>query len=110
MKLIGSRKEMIIKDRLIKNKDSILKNEKINCFLKSKFSDIISVHCLEYILEEDYDLYTLLVNKSYIVEFELSRLNGEFKDINVSSLDLYSRKLKDKQLRLKLLVAVSLPK
>lgn len=110
MKLIGSRKEMIIKDRLIKNKNSILKNEKINCLLKDRFYEIISVYCLEYILEEDYELYTLLVNQSYIVEFELSRFNGEFKDINVSSLDLYSRKIKDKQLRLKLLVAVNLPK
>ncbi|QAV24084.1 hypothetical protein [Proteus hauseri] len=110
MKLIGSRKEIIIKERLIKNEGSILKNEKINFFLKARFSDITSVYCLEHILEEDYDLYTLLVNKDYIVEFELSRFNGEFKDINVSSLDLFSRKLKDKQLRLKLLIAVNLPK
>ncbi|MBG3089625.1 hypothetical protein I5F12_16700 [Proteus cibarius] len=110
MKLIGSRKEMIIKDRLIKNEGSILKNEKINCLLKNRFSNIISVYCLEHVLEEDYDLYTLLVNKDSIVEFELSRFNGEFKDINISSLDLYSKKIKDKKLRLKLLVAVNLPK
>ncbi|WP_273802374.1 hypothetical protein [Proteus vulgaris] len=109
MKLIGSRKEMVIKETLIKNEGSVLKNKEINFFLKDRFSDIISVYCLEHILEEDYDLYTLLVNKEFIVEFELSRVNYEFKDINISSLSLYSKKLKDKYLRLKLLVAVNLP-
>ncbi|MEQ4923434.1 hypothetical protein [Proteus hauseri] len=110
MKLIGSRTESIIHDSLIKSEHSILNNNIINHFLKARFNKIISAYCLEHTIGEDYDLYTLLVNREYVVEFELSRIDNKFKDINIDSLSVYSKRIKDKHSRLKLLVAINLSK
>lgn len=108
MKLINSRTESLIRERLLKFESIILKNDAINDLLNHQFSQIESVYCLNQVIEQGEDIYTLLVNNQYIIEFELSRIDGVISKINIQSLNQYKKEVKDKSSRLTLSIAMDL--
>ena len=110
MKLIGSRTESLIRERLKKFERIILKNEAIYNLLICNFGEVKHCYCLSQIIEQAEDIYTLLVNGESIIEFELSRLDYSISDIHVEPLNEYSKKIKDKSSKLTLAIAIDLSK
>lgn len=108
MKLIGSRTERLIRERLVKFERIILKNDAIYNLLVRNFSMVISVYCLNQLIEQSEDIYTLLVNGNGIIEFELSRLDNLISEVNIESVNEYARKVKDKSSKLTLTIAMDL--
>lgn len=108
MKLIGSRTESLIRERLEKFEQIILNNEVIYNLLVSHFDEIKHSYCLNQIIEQTEDIYTLLVNGKYVIEFELSRLDHSISDVQVESLNEYAKKVKDKSSKLTLAIAMDL--
>lgn len=110
MKLIGSRTESLIRERLVKYERIILENDAINDLLVLNFSIVSSVYCLNQVIEQAEDIYTLLVNGKDVIEFELSRLDNSINEVNIEPLNEYTRKVKDKSSRLTLAIAIELAK
>lgn len=108
MKLIGSRTESLIRERLEKFEQVILKNQVIYDLLTSHFTEIKHVYCLSQVIEQAEDIYTLFVNGEYIVEFELSRIDQSLSDVHIESLGEYTKKIKDKSSKLTLAIATDL--
>lgn len=108
MKLIGSRTESLIRERLEKFEQIILNNDVIYNLLVSHFDEIKHSYCLNQIIEQAEDIYTLLVNGKYVIEFELSRLDHSISDVQVESLNEYAKKVKDKSSKLTLAIAMDL--
>jgi hypothetical protein len=108
MKLIGSRTENLIRERLDKFEPVILNNRAIYNLLVSNFGEIKHSYCLSQIIEQAEDIYTLLVNGKYVIEFELSRLDHSIRDVHIESLNEYSKKIKDKTSKLTLAIAIGL--
>ncbi|WP_392551380.1 hypothetical protein RHO14_07765 [Orbus wheelerorum] len=108
MRLIGSRTESLIRERLEKFERILLSDEVIYNLLVSHFDEVKHSYCLSQIIEQAEDIYTLLVNGEYIIEFELSRLDYSISDIHVESLNEYSKKIKDKSSKLTLAIAMDL--
>ena len=110
MKLIGSRTESLIRERLKKFERIILKNEAIYNLLICNFGEVKHCYCLSQIIEQAEDIYTLLVNGESIIEFELSRLDYSISDVHVEPLKEYSKKIKDKSSKLTQAIAIDLSK
>ncbi|MFT2792260.1 hypothetical protein ACMV5I_19640 [Serratia sp. T13T92] len=108
MRLIGSRTEGLIRERLEKYEHIILENNVIHGLLVHNFSKIDSVYCLNQVIEQAEDIYTLLVNGEFVIEFELSRIDGSISDVNIKPLSEYSKKVKDKSSKLTLSIAIDL--
>lgn len=108
MRLIGSRTENLIRERLEKFGKIILENNTIYHLLVDRFLDVDSVYCLGQVIEQAEDIYTLLVNGKNIIEFELSRIDNSMTEVSIKSLDEYSKEVKDKTSKLTLAIAVDL--
>ncbi|MBK5073450.1 hypothetical protein I2492_10850 [Budviciaceae bacterium CWB-B4] len=108
MKLIGSRTESLIRERLKIFEKIILENNVIYNLLINNFSEITHVYCLSQVIEQAEDIYTLLVNGKSIIEFELSRVDDSIREVKIESLDVYSKKINDKSSKLTLAIAVDL--
>ena len=108
MKLIGSRTESLIRERLEKYEPIILNNKAIHNLLISNFGEVKHSYCLSQIIEQAEDIYTLLVNGKFVIQFELSRLDHFISDIHIEPLHEYSRKIKDKSSKLTLTIAIEL--
>ncbi|CAI1056656.1 TPA: hypothetical protein ACSTJY_002541 [Serratia fonticola] len=108
MRLIGSRTESLIRERLEKYENIIIENNVIHDLLVRNFSEIDSVYCLSQVIEQAEDIYTLLVNGEFVIEFELSRIDDSISDVNIKPLNEYSKKVKDKSSKLTLSIAIDL--
>lgn len=108
MKLIGSRTENLIRDQLERAEQDILNDEAIHNLLINNFKKVKHVYCLSQTIEQAEDIYTLLVNGAYVIEFELSRLDNSISDAHIESLNEYSKKVKGKTSKLTLAIAMDL--
>ena len=110
MKLINSRIEKEIRDNLKNYSTLITENKKILIFLNEQVKEISSVYALNHTIEQGEDIYTLLVNGEIVIDFEISRVNHSIYDVSIKTVSDYSKEIKQKLPKLKLMIALELSK
>ena len=110
MKLINSKIEKEIRDNLQKYSPLIMEDKVIINFLIQNFQEIKSVYVLQVTPDQGEELYTLLVNGDKVIDFEISRINNSIYDIHIRTVGEYSKEIKNKLPKLKLLIALELSK
>ncbi|WP_353242843.1 hypothetical protein [Providencia sp.] len=110
MKLINSKIEKEIRDNLQKYSPLIMEDKVIINFLIQHFQEVKSVYVLQVTPDQGEELYTLLVNGDKVIDFEISRINSSIYDIHIITVDEYSKEIKKKLPKLKLLIALELSK
>lgn len=73
-----------------------LEKEKIFPFLEKEFHVVNSMYLLGVGIDQESDIYTHLVNKKYVIEFDLSRLDGTINKNEIISLADYEESIKGK--------------
>ncbi|MDF7675807.1 hypothetical protein PT286_03545 [Neisseriaceae bacterium ESL0693] len=73
-----------------------LEKEKIYPFLKKEFYTVNSMYLLGVGIDQESDIYTYLVNKKYVIEFDLSRIDGKIVKNEIISLEDYEKSIQGK--------------
>lgn len=111
MKLVGSNIEKQYRAELQRGHHALFfgtGNQRLLASITQSFPDRQTAFVLDWIPEEDEDIFTVLVDISIVAVFELLRsANGLAEAKNVRTVDEYRRNLK-KQKMIKLLVALDL--
>ncbi|HBO24322.1 hypothetical protein [Providencia sp.] len=110
MKLINSKLEQEIRENLAKRSPLIMGDKEITNFLIQNFQEIKSVYVLQVTPDQGEELYTLLVNGDKVIDFEISRINNSIYDVHIRTVDEYSKEIKKKLPKLKLIIALELSK
>lgn len=110
MKKVESLTDKKIKEELTLSKKYILENEKLSAFLQKKFDSLSSAYILGHTPDQGEDFYTLLINTSTILTFELSRTDSDAipENVNFISIDEYRKSLRGRQDIARLTLAIEL--
>ena len=112
MKLIGSLAESQYKAELISSRDAIFSENKSPALLdvlREHFPEIKSALVLYWIPEQGEDIYDILLDERSIAIVEVAR-DKKHGSVKVIPLEEYSARIKSKQRRIKMAVALELLK
>ncbi|TVX92500.1 hypothetical protein [Paenibacillus agilis] len=113
MKLIGSKLEQELKKQLTKSNKSFFKDEEKRSLLevvRSSYPEMNTAYIIDWIPEQDEDIYKILINDCIIAEIELDRYNIESSPIVITKTISEYLKGLSKQCQIKLAVALELAK
>ena len=110
MKQLESLTDQKTRQILTASKYYAFENDKIYELLSNQFDSISSAYVLGHTPDQGEDFYTLLINGSTILKFELSRTNGNAKPENVVvfSIEQYRKAVRGRQELSKLAIAIEL--
>lgn len=111
MKLIGSKTEQDFRDELLQSHKSLFdehSDERLLDILRATFPNMRTAYTIGWILDQDTDFYTILVDANVIVCIELDRCNRNANPmISTTALQGYIKTI-SKAEQIKLTVAIDL--
>lgn len=113
MKLLGTMIEDEFRQQLLKGRDNLLTDQRYKSLfneLTKKYPDFKAVFFLEHIIEEEEDIFDLLIDGLCVVRVEVSRIQDLISWSEPISLFHYEKKIVSKQRKIKLAVALDLSK